>query len=153
MKLNRLLPAIFSAVTWLGTPFFYVPVIAYLFTVQQLLAVRLALTMLIIELSGGIIKLIYPKDRPTPQPKKTLRQKWDAGSFPSIHTARAVAIAIFLSALNTSWQFALAGTVLAAAVGYSRICLRKHYTLDVIGGLLLGTFISALLLATNHGTG
>ena len=142
---KRALLLLFSVVAWLGTPFFYLPVIAYLFLAHQSLAIRLTLAILIIELGGGIIKLVYPKERPIPLPKNTLRQKWDAGSFPSIHTARAVAIVIFLSALNTSWQFALAGTVLAAAVGYSRICLRKHYTLDVIGGFVMGAIISITL--------
>ena len=145
MSLKRLLTLFFSAITWLGTPFLYVPVIAYLFLIRQPLAIRLALAMLIIELGGGTIKLAYPTERPMPLPKNTLRQKWDAGSFPSIHTARIVAIVSFLHALHTSWQFALSGTVLVAAVGCSRVYLRKHYILDVIGGFLLGAVISYLL--------
>ena len=60
-------------------------------------------------------------------------------SFPSGHTTAAfeIGVALFL-VLNKkySWIF----PVFSALVGLSRIYLMVHYTTDVLGGVLVGTF-------------
>lgn len=146
MKHKELQRLFFSAGTWLGTPFFYLPIIAFLFTVQKELAVRLAIALLVIEVGGGIIKLAYPKQRPVPLPKGTLRQKWDAGSFPSIHTARITLVSLSIIRLYGSPASAVLGLLAALIVGYSRIYLKKHYLIDVVAGFAMGIIINLLLL-------
>jgi undecaprenyl-diphosphatase len=63
-------------------------------------------------------------------------------SFPSGHTANAVAGAVVLSAIAPGAR--LVWWSLAAGVAYSRIYLGMHYPLDVLGGAIVG-FLAALL--------
>jgi undecaprenyl-diphosphatase len=59
----------------------------------------------------------------------------DAFSFPSGHTAAAVAVAI---AMVGQGAFAPVCLVLAAGIGVSRVYLGAHYPLDVAAGGVLG---------------
>ncbi len=63
-----------------------------------------------------------------------------SGSFPSGHTTAAfeLGIAIFLVIKNKkiAWIF----PVFSLLVGLSRIYLMVHYTTDVLGGIVVGTF-------------
>jgi undecaprenyl-diphosphatase len=60
-------------------------------------------------------------------------------SFPSGHASTSFATAVALAVLVPKWRWpALA---VAALVGFSRIYLGVHYTLDVLAGALLGAAI------------
>lgn len=77
---------------------------------------------------------------PIPEPRRARMPR--SASFPSGHTAAAVA---FASA--TSRVLPVAGLplhALAALVGYSRVHTGVHYPGDVLGGALLGAVISDL---------
>lgn len=66
-------------------------------------------------------------------------------SFPSGHTAMAFAGATMLAYLVP--RAAIAFYVLALAIGYSRLYVGVHFPLDVVGGAVVGTATSLLLLA------
>lgn len=108
---------------------------------------------------GSIIKYCYYKPRPEPQKYNNRWQKIDASSFPSIHTANSLILAFFgivasggvALGNNTSlvqqiivqiilpvfwWLFYL-------TISYSRVVLKKHYWIDLLGG----TIFAALILA------
>ena len=138
---------IISAVTELGTPFFYIPAAVIILLVNRGLGIKMVMALLMIEIVGGVIKLFYPKKRPIPMPTRTLAQKWDAGSFPSIHTARITSVAVFSYSLLSSFALLTLGLLLAVVVGYSRIYLRKHYPIDVVAGVVMGLVISWLTLS------
>lgn len=61
-------------------------------------------------------------------------------SFPSGHTAAAVAFAVAVGRVLPAAGIPLHG--LAATVGYSRVHTGVHYPGDVLGGALLGAMIS-----------
>lgn len=92
----------------------------------------------LIEIVGSIIKLKFHKARPNKQFYSNLIEKIDAGSFPSIHSARALVLGLSLYPLVSSKI--LIGLIFALVfiVGLSRIYLKKHFITDIIGGYILG---------------
>ncbi len=119
------------AVTFLGTLVIYL----VFFAVPSW---RFVVIIASVEIICWGIKVFYKKDRPIPYPRTNLYSYIDANSFPSIHTARAAAVGI--------WLFGPLGLALAAVIGYSRIFLKKHYTIDVVAGAMIGALISTLML-------
>ncbi len=98
----------------------------------------LLVALLVNEIVASLIKIIYPKKRPNGQTYKTILEKIDAGSFPSIHASRItlVYLTLFLNADNLLVKIVF--LVFIAFVFLSRIFLKKHYLIDVIGGFCLG---------------
>ena len=64
----------------------------------------------------------------------------DLWSFPSSHTAYAVALSVFLSALYP--RLRPLAVVLAVVVGVCRVLLGAHYPSDVVAGAAVGLAIS-----------
>lgn len=143
--MTKKLQNIFSALTLFGTPFFYLPVTIVLAVFNLALALRLLIILLSVEALCCALKFIYPKERPIPLPRKTLYQKYEAGSFPSIHAARIAVVAAFLSFAYPSAATVAAGFLATLLVGYSRIYLRKHYIIDVLVGIAIGVVLGVLL--------
>ncbi len=134
----------FQLISLFGIPIFYIPIIVYLTKVNFNFAIRLFYILLFTEIICGTIKIIYQKHRPIPMQNKTLFQKYYAGSFPSIHTARISALSIGLSLFYTNNLLRFILALLVIGVGYSRIYLMKHYFTDVFGGFTIGAIISII---------
>ncbi len=62
----------------------------------------------------------------------------DSFSFPSTHATVAFAFAYLFSRKELHWFWLY---VLATLVGFSRIYLGHHYPIDVVGGMVIGSFI------------
>ena len=138
-----LLKKSFRIISLFGTPFFYVPATAYLFTLTPKLAINLVFVLVSTEFLCGAVKFIYPKERPVPMPRNTIFQKYLAGSFPSVHTARITAFSAAIAAFYTNTAFILVASLAVICVGYSRIYLKKHYPIDVLAGFAVGLIIGA----------
>ena len=97
--------------------------------------------LLINEVIGSIIKIIFPKKRPNKQTYKNLIEKIDAGSFPSIHASRITLtyLTLFLNTAITSYKIIYLLVIVLVII--SRILLKKHFIIDVIGGLFIGFVI------------
>lgn len=134
----------FSVLTLLGTPFFYAPLCVVFAVFDFAASVRLAMALAVVEVFCGILKFIYPKERPVPLPRKTFYQRYEAGSFPSVHSARTAAMAVFFSLQYPHWSVAAVGVLALLVVGYSRIFLQKHYLVDVVAGALIGAAFGVL---------
>lgn len=136
----------FSSITLFGTPVFYSLVVLILIKINLPFAIKLIIALIITEAACGIIKFAYPKQRPVPRPNKKFFEKYDAGSFPSIHTARITTMAVMLNNFYNDTLLLFVSTALVILVGYSRIYLKHHYFKDVAAGFAIGAIIGALAM-------
>jgi undecaprenyl-diphosphatase len=105
--------------------------------------VLVAVAVLAADGLAGLAKAAVREKRPSePNALVTIPH---SHSFPSGHTAAAVAGAIVLSALVP--RAAPLFVVLAAAVAYSRVYVGVHFPLDIVGGAVIGAVTALLLLA------
>ena len=92
-------------------------------------------------LTAGIVILIrifYFKNRPKKETHTNFWERVDASSFPSLHTARIVFLALLFSTYFDNLHLTILCTITAALVSYSRIYLQKHDWIDVFAGVVVG---------------
>ncbi len=141
-----ILKKIFEEITVLGGLMFFL-LFSFWFLIQEKFTIFIVLILgqFIIYLIILIFRLFYFKHRPNRIKYRTLLEKLDANSFPSIHAARIVFLFIFLVAFVVKNIFFISLLfILTLLVLYSRIYLKKHYLIDVIGGVILGIITSLL---------
>lgn len=110
---------------------------------------------------GSIIKYCYYKPRPEPQKYTNRWQKIDASSFPSIHTANSLILVSFglmasgglvIQNAPIRQQFVvqlvlpLFWILFYITISYSRIVLKKHFWIDLVGGTIFGSLIVAWVI-------
>jgi len=95
----------------------------------------------------NVTKVIFDRPRPFEViPEAILHQHIPLGrSFPSSHTAVALAVAIALVPFLPRWGAAVA-IAYAALVGWSRIYVGVHFPLDVLGGAGIGMAVGGATL-------
>lgn len=93
-----------------------------------------------------VIKFTLKSPRPKTIVKRNLwGMTFSSGAFPSGHTSNIFTIATTLTIYyKFSTPLTLSVFAIAGIVAISRIFLGKHYLIDIIGGALLGIFISVL---------
>ncbi|MGK0387676.1 MAG: membrane-associated phospholipid phosphatase [Maribacter sp.] len=96
------------------------------------------------EVLGSIIKIVFPKARPTGQKYSNTMEKIDAGSFPSLHAARITVVYLTLFFLAELVVMKVLFLLVIAIVCCSRILLKKHFWTDVAGGLVMGGIVGLL---------
>lgn len=127
-------------ITSLGNPFIllFIPFIFLgLGKPFYILLVALAIN----EIIGSFIKIIFPKTRPNGQKYSNIIEKIDAGSFPSLHSSRmaVVYLTMFSNAENFIMQVLFILVILMVML--SRVALKKHFFIDIIGGFIIGLII------------
>ena len=127
----------FRDISTFGSLPFTLLMIIILFFINLSSALIILIGLILIHLTGSLIKLTFYKKRPNKQTYSNFIEKIDAGSFPSIHSARILLIALAIYSLFSSITTGIIIT-LVLLVGMSRIYLKKHYLIDVIGGYILG---------------
>ncbi len=141
-------------VTFYGREYFWGFVLAALFIlggwIGKKTAIITGLSILILVLVGGEIKNIIDRDRPELTNNTYLLEGESTKSFPSGHALIVSAGAAGVMSLYRGNMRRFAISVLlvfeAALVIFSRVYLGLHYPLDSIGGILLGTSITFLLV-------
>lgn len=101
----------------------------------------LLLALLINEIVASVIKIVFPKKRPTGQTYSNLIEKIDAGSFPSLHASRITLVYFTLLSNTDSLAIKAVCVLIVILVILSRIRLKKHYWTDVLGGFVIGLLI------------
>jgi membrane-associated phospholipid phosphatase len=146
--LKTIFGKVLEEVTFLGGLLFYLIISFYfLFKGNYNYFIILILGLFIIYLIALLIRTFHFKTRPKKVPYTNFLEKIDASSFPSIHAARVSFLFIFLSTrVFSSSCLVFLAFILTLLTLYSRIYLKKHYFIDVVGGTLLGLILSAILL-------
>jgi len=105
------------------------------------------------QLSSAVIKPAVGRLRPCNDPdfREEVQLRIEAcgagKSFTSSHATNTFAFAVMcILILGKRWRFTLPVALLwATAISYAQVYVGVHYPLDIIGGALLGTFISIIL--------
>ena len=129
----------FRDITTFGGAIFYTILVVSLFLFhQQKLAFILLAGFIITLFITVIIRLLYFRPRPVKQEFHNIIERIDASSFPSLHTSRAIFLAGIGISYSPSFLFSLFCMLSAALIIYSRIHLKKHDGIDVLGGIVVG---------------
>lgn len=107
----------------------------------QTLFYKLLIALLINEILGSVIKIIFPKKRPNGQTYSNLVEKIDAGSFPSLHSSRITLVYLSLFSFADVLSLKLVFLAVILVVMLSRVQLKKHFWTDIIGGFIIGGLI------------
>lgn len=135
----------FTAVTALGSAYFYVILIILLFLLNKNKAVIHIIIGLIICYSFVfILRIFYFKERPNKEDYFNLFTKINASSFPSLHTLSSTYVATVLSNTFINQKLTLFFYFIVLLIASSRIYLKKHYFTDVLIGLIIGIIASAI---------
>ncbi|MDD2511893.1 MAG: phosphatase PAP2 family protein [Proteiniphilum sp.] len=138
---------------WIPITLFMIGFIIYKKNWKEWLPVLVALVILFLlcdKITSDIIKPYFARLRPTHNPDimeqvRTL-YGYTAGryGFVSSHAANASGLAVFSSLLFKNKRYTLVIVIWAVIMGYSRIYLGIHYMSDVLGGMIIGSFIGYL---------
>ncbi len=112
------------------------------------LAQQLFAALFLCYLIAFPIKVFFFKRRPDNQQYSNLLEKFDAASFPSVHSMRAVSLAMVLSAYANNVIFTILVIIITAGVMYTRVRLKKHFPVDVFWGTMLGGVIGYVVCYT-----
>jgi membrane-associated phospholipid phosphatase len=94
------------------------------------------------ELITNFLKYVIHSERPQKQEYTGLLSKLDSRSFPSIHVTRVTYTSLFLVSINYNLKVLITGIIFIVIISISRVLLRKHILVDVIGGIILGIILS-----------
>ena len=88
------------------------------------------------------IRFTFWTKRPDYKTKpKNIWEKFDEGSFPSMHVIRAVMLAVALSLFFNNIIITITMIATVLLVGWSRIYLNRHYLRDVLVSVPIGLVI------------
>ncbi|MBI2133680.1 phosphatase PAP2 family protein [Candidatus Woesearchaeota archaeon] len=152
MKLHKhLINDFFNSMTLFGMPAFYSIVLLFFMRIDFDFSIALLSALVLVEIACAAIKLAYPKSRPIPRRAKSLYERYDAGSFPSIHTARIAAVSMMVNFKYGDFMLFAVTALLTLGVAYSRIYLKEHFPVDVLGGAFLSALVSTFIWVLSGG--
>ncbi len=130
--------------TSFGNPFILI-IISSIFIGIEIKLLYIILGLLLTEMFCWIIKFFYYKKRPKEEVHANILERINAGSFPSLHSARSSFIFTCLFILSDNIILKILFITLIIIVGLTRIHLKKHYLSDIIAGYFIGIILSLIL--------
>jgi undecaprenyl-diphosphatase len=105
------------------------------------LAIGMGLTVLLVD----VAKAAFDRPRPPHPYVRVTTPAYPSGhaAYATAYVAMAVAFAHAFRGIVQTSLVVIAGIVVAALIGLSRVYLRAHYLSDVLGGFALGTVLFA----------
>lgn len=144
---NPFLDRIFIFLTNLGSETFYVLVITFIYwCVNKHLGVRLFVTIMATSFSNSFLKDLFHTQRPFSHEdiKPIYVDSAPGYSFPSGHTQNSTTFWYYLMTKIKSKAVYLIGWTIIVLVAFSRLYLRVHWPIDVLGGFFFGIIIAVL---------
>lgn len=138
MHWQKYIDILFRDLTTFGSAIFYTLIVLLSFAFHQTaLAMHLILGFVISFIILIPIRLLYFRNRPQKETHSNFLEYIDASSFPSWHTASIVFLAITGIFYFKNTLLTIISILLALLVCYSRLYLKKHDWIDVLGGVVL----------------
>jgi len=139
---KKLLALILDDFSFFGSvPFYIFATLGIYFMGNTGLFSRLAYSFLIGFIIILIVKNFHYKDRPQKEEFSIFMEKVVASSFPSSHTMSVTILAIFLSLAYPYLWVIIMSTIAAIMVYLQRYITKKHFMIDIIGGILISIAI------------
>ncbi len=129
-----------------GLPIALLLIVVALVANQMNLFWELAFGLILSYAVTILIRLTYFKVRPAKQKFKTVFGKVDASSFPSLHSLRATVYAIILMNFFQNVWLSILLALTVAGVATTRVMLKRHYVVDVIGGVIIGLIVGLAIV-------
>ncbi len=121
-----------------GLPVFISIMIIALIVGQKDLSFQLFAGLSICYIIAVLTRIVWHKERPKPEKYSNIIEQIDAGSFPSIHSARAGLLTVVLGLFFNSLFLWILFGLLTLLVAWSRVYRKRHYPVDAFAGVVLG---------------
>ena len=141
-NIRSIVDAAFRQLTELGSLTIIFALLIFTYFHDSALAIILFIGIMTVTLISLLIKIFFHIPRPNNQKYRNFIERVDASSFPSAHSARVSIMAFWLVIYSNVLLLKIFIIVAAILVAYSRIYLKKHYFIDVLGGLALGIIVN-----------
>ncbi len=135
------LNSVMKDVTALGGVTFYAVLLVFSLFMSMPVFWMLAAGLFLMYIINVPLKLVFYKDRPNKMGYKALWEKFEASSFPSVHSARAVFLALVFWTTSAALPLKAFVVLLAALIMVSRVWLKKHFWSDVVAGIASGLVV------------
>ena len=142
MNYKKYITIIFEDVSTFGGLVFYVFLcILFLLMGKIDLTIKLLAGIILLYILVNISRILYFKERPQKQVYSNFIEKIDASSFPSMHASRVSFLSFVLVQEVKDIYLTILFVIMSILVFYSRIYLKKHYLIDIIGGITIGIIV------------
>ncbi|MDI6721310.1 MAG: phosphatase PAP2 family protein [Candidatus Aenigmarchaeota archaeon] len=133
--------SVMKDITCLGGITFYFILLVFSYFFDLTVFYKLLIGAVLIYAINVPLKLLAFKDRPLKMSYKALWEKFEASSFPSVHSARAVFLALVFYTIPVPLILKAFVFLIAAFIIFSRVYLKKHFWSDAIAGIIIGLLI------------
>jgi len=141
---NPFLDRLFMFVTDLGSETFYILITTYIFwCISKRLGAKLFVITMLSTYANTILKETFRTERPIYYEgiNSIYIESAPGFSFPSGHTQGSTTFwAYLMMRVRNKTIYFLGGTIILL-VGFSRLYLRVHWPIDVIGGIIIGLLV------------